>query len=116
MPLLSSSPQRPKSSTTALSPDPSFSLSSIPNFLRSVAMESFLRSRAADSARKSRTPLLSARSPKSPLGFLEVEELKHLSSISLTSTLDSLLAKERVLFSISSFWRPTSRSISSFRF
>ena len=97
-PLRSSSPQRPNSSATRFTPAPSFSFTSMPNFFRSLAMLSFLTSRAADSPRKSRTPLFSLKSPSSPLGFLEVEELKHLSSISLTSTLDSLLTKDLVLF------------------
>ena len=63
-------------------------------------MESFFMSREAASARKSSTPLLSLISPYSPFGFFEVEELKHFNSISLTYTLDSLLANDLVLFSI----------------
>ena len=57
-------------------------------FLRSVAIDSFFKRRAADSLKNYKTPLLSPRSPNYPLTFLEVEELKHLSSIYLTSTLD----------------------------
>ena len=110
-PLLSSSSQRLKSYVSKITPDPYFYFGSIPNFFKSLSTDSFLSIRDADSARKSRTPLLSLNSPYYPLGFREVEELKHLSSIYLTSTLDSLLAKERVRFSISSFWRVTYFSI-----
>jgi hypothetical protein len=97
-------------------PEGSFYLISIPNFFRSLEMVSFFNSKEADSARKSNTPLFSLKSPNSPLAFLEVEELKHLSSISLTSTLESVLTKDLVRFSISCFCLPTSRYISSFLF
>ena len=78
-----------------------FYLSSSPSFLRSWAMFSFLKRREQLSARNSSTPLFSIKSPSARF-FLDVEELKHFSWISLTSTFDSLYAIDLVFFSISS--------------
>jgi hypothetical protein len=69
-------------------PEGSFSFIYIPNFFKSFEIESFFRSKEADSAKKSKTPLFSLNYPSSPFAFFEVEELKHFSSISLTSTFD----------------------------
>jgi hypothetical protein len=75
----------------------------MPNFFRSFAIDYFFNSKLQLSAKKSNTPLFSTRSPSSPFAFLEVEELKHLSSISRTSILESLLINDLVLFYICSF-------------
>ena len=83
-PFESSSSHLENISEIRLIPPISFSLISIPNFFRSFAIDSFFKSKAADSVKNYKTPLLSPKSPNSPLAFLEVEELKHFSSISRT--------------------------------
>ena len=91
----------------------SFSLISSPSFFRSFAIFSFLNNREQLSAKNYNTPLFSIKSP-SALFFFEVEELKHLSWIYLTSIFESLYAIDLVFFSIYYFCLSTYFWISCF--
>lgn len=93
--------------------DGSFSLISKPNFFRSLAMDYFLKSKEQLSAKNSKIPLFSMKSP-SALFFLDVEELKHFNWISLTSIFDSFWMIDLVFFSMSYLCLSTSFWISCF--
>ena len=88
--------------------DISFYLIYIPNFFKSLAIVYLLNNNEQLSVKNSITPLLSIKSPYSPLFFLLVDELKHLSYISFTSIFWSVFCSLWVFFYNSDLWRSTS--------
>lgn len=106
-PLLSSSSHRVKISWIMLKLDISFYLTSIPIFLRSLAIFYLLNNSEQLSVKNYITPLLSKKSPYYPLFFLLVDELKHLSYIYLTYIFWSLFRRFFVFFYNYVRWRYT---------